>query len=212
VDLPRGTRNASGSKGKGAAPGWGTLSTPLPTRAWPRAGPVTPSPLRSYAAAVNDMSISKTLSDASTAACSSPLPGLTDLTQPAHVGSRGEPRVEASGTRSGRQPVNHSSADFRLAPRWAHMCILPTRQGAPTPTPPPVSGASGRTKNTAWTLGAQRGSGAPDDASETRQATIGLGRTAPMAPRSVRPVGSRHNVSLSTMVLALPPIVGNPAI
>jgi hypothetical protein len=42
--------------GEGAAPGWGTLSTPLPTRAWPRAGPVTPSPVRSYASAVKEMS------------------------------------------------------------------------------------------------------------------------------------------------------------
>jgi hypothetical protein len=41
---------------EGAAPGWGKLSTPLPTQAWPRAGPVTPSPLRSYAPAVKEMS------------------------------------------------------------------------------------------------------------------------------------------------------------
>src|SRR5947209_20318429 len=43
--------------GKGAAPGWGIISTPLPTRAWPRAGPVTPSPVRSYAAAVKEISV-----------------------------------------------------------------------------------------------------------------------------------------------------------
>jgi hypothetical protein len=42
--------------GKGAATGWGKLSTPLPTRAWPSAGPVTPSPLRTYAPAVKEMS------------------------------------------------------------------------------------------------------------------------------------------------------------
>jgi hypothetical protein len=49
--LPR-----SGSTHRGAAPGWGKLSAPLPTRAWPRAGPVTPSPLRSYVPAVNEVS------------------------------------------------------------------------------------------------------------------------------------------------------------
>jgi hypothetical protein len=41
--------------GEGAAPGWGKLSTPLPTLAWHRAGPVTPSPVRSYLAAVNEI-------------------------------------------------------------------------------------------------------------------------------------------------------------
>jgi hypothetical protein len=45
-----------GACAEGAAPGWGKLSTPLPTRAWPRAGPVTPSPVRSYEPAVKEMS------------------------------------------------------------------------------------------------------------------------------------------------------------
>jgi hypothetical protein len=42
--------------GKERRRGWGKLSTPLPTRTWLRAGPEMPSPRRSYAAAVKEMS------------------------------------------------------------------------------------------------------------------------------------------------------------
>ena len=127
------------------------------------------------------------------------------------------PRLDPAGARGvamrgSRLQVNHSSANFSSRSpmgRYMHIAHPP---GVPHPNPTPGLQGFGRDKHTARTLGAPGwGSGPQDGASETGKAPSVPGRTAPMAPRCARPVGSRHNVSLSTIVLAPLPIVGHPA-
>jgi hypothetical protein len=104
--------------GEGAAPGWGKLSTPLPTLAWHRAGPVTPSPVRSYLAAVNEICQPRMNAPALSR---SPAPCLCCATFWGHSGrNEGRRSTFPIGRCEGADPAN-GAASIRssfLTPRW----------------------------------------------------------------------------------------------